>query len=117
GVTMGPVATARQRDDVRRGIAELAAVASLVVGGAGDGSSVAAPVERADGGDPGVGFFIAATLLEATDSRAASAVHEREVFGPVATLLPYDGTASDAAAIVALGGGTLVASVYSDDSS
>jgi hypothetical protein len=34
----------------------------------------------------------------------------------VATLLPYDGTAAEAAAIVALGGGMLVTSAYSDDS-
>jgi oxepin-CoA hydrolase/3-oxo-5,6-dehydrosuberyl-CoA semialdehyde dehydrogenase len=37
------------------------------------------------------------------------------VFAPVATLMPYDGTAADAAALVALGGGTLVGSVYTDD--
>ena len=35
-------------------------------------------------------------------------VHQREVFGPVATLLPYDGSAAAAAEIVGLGGGTLV---------
>src|SRR4029079_9827084 len=38
------------------------------------------------------------------------------VLGPAATLLPYDGSAAAAAALVALGGGTLVTSVYSDDS-
>ncbi|HET7211518.1 MAG TPA: phenylacetic acid degradation bifunctional protein PaaZ, partial [Methyloceanibacter sp.] len=43
------------------------------------------------------------------------AVHEREVFGPVATLLPYDGTAAEAAGIVALADGTLVTSAYSND--
>ena len=52
----------------------------------------------------------------ADDARAVTAVHEREVFAPVATLLPYDGSPRDAAEIVALGGGTLVTSVYGDDS-
>jgi oxepin-CoA hydrolase/3-oxo-5,6-dehydrosuberyl-CoA semialdehyde dehydrogenase len=109
GVSMGPLATAQQLRDAEEGVAELARAARLVHGTG----------RRIDGtGSPeGKGFFFAPTLLRADDARSAGAVHEREVFGPVATLLPYDGTASDAAAIVALGGGTLVASVYSDDSS
>jgi oxepin-CoA hydrolase/3-oxo-5,6-dehydrosuberyl-CoA semialdehyde dehydrogenase len=39
-------------------------------------------------------------------------VHEREVFGPVASLLACDG---DAAALAARGGGGLVCSLYSED--
>jgi oxepin-CoA hydrolase/3-oxo-5,6-dehydrosuberyl-CoA semialdehyde dehydrogenase len=42
-------------------------------------------------------------------------VHALEVFGPCVTLMPYDGTAETAARLVAMGGGGLVASVYSDD--
>jgi 3,4-dehydroadipyl-CoA semialdehyde dehydrogenase len=42
-------------------------------------------------------------------------VHQREVFGPVATVVAYDGTAAQAAERTAWGGGGLVASVYSDD--
>jgi oxepin-CoA hydrolase/3-oxo-5,6-dehydrosuberyl-CoA semialdehyde dehydrogenase len=42
-------------------------------------------------------------------------VHEHEVFGPVATLLPYDGAAGRAASLVALAQGSLVTSLYSDD--
>jgi len=42
-------------------------------------------------------------------------VHEHEVFGPVATLLPCSGEAQDVIDIVAAGGGGLVCSVYSDD--
>jgi oxepin-CoA hydrolase/3-oxo-5,6-dehydrosuberyl-CoA semialdehyde dehydrogenase len=107
GVSMGPLATAQQLRDAEDGVAELARAARLVHGTG----------KRIDGtGSPeGKGFFFAPTLLRADDTRNAGAVHEREVFGPVATLLPYDATAADAAAVVALGGGTLVASVYSDD--
>ena len=107
GVTMGPVATAQQLEDCERGVAELRA-AARIVHGAG---------ERIDGtGAPaGRGFFFPPTLLRADDARGAAAVHEREVFGPVATLLPYDGSAGEAAEVVALGGGTLVTSVYGDD--
>jgi oxepin-CoA hydrolase/3-oxo-5,6-dehydrosuberyl-CoA semialdehyde dehydrogenase len=37
------------------------------------------------------------------------------VFGPVATLVPYDASAEGAAALVRAGAGGLVSSVYSDD--
>jgi oxepin-CoA hydrolase/3-oxo-5,6-dehydrosuberyl-CoA semialdehyde dehydrogenase len=37
------------------------------------------------------------------------------VFGPLATLIGYDGTAAEAADLVARGGGTLVTSLYADD--
>jgi len=106
-VTMGPLATAQQLRDAEDGVAELAEEAEIVHGTG----------RRADGtGAPeGKGYFFPPTLLRAGDARAAGAVHRREVFGPVATLLPYDGSPADAAAIVALGGGTLVTSVYGDD--
>lgn len=106
-VTMGPLATAQQLRDAEDGVAELAASSRILAGGG-----------RVDGaGAPrGKGYFLAPTLLEAPDANLAGAVHRREVFGPVATLLPYDGTAAEAAAIVALGGGMLVTSAYSDDS-
>jgi acyl-CoA reductase-like NAD-dependent aldehyde dehydrogenase len=67
------------------------------------------------GAPAGKGFFFAPTLLRTDDPRRAGAVHEREVFGPVATLLSYDASAVAASEIAALGGGTLVTSVYSDD--
>ena len=103
-VTMGPLATAAQLADAEEGVAALGA--RVVLGGG-----------RCDGrgAEPGRGYFFPPTLLEAADGGAGGAVHEREVFGPVATLLPYDGSAEGAAAVVALGGGTLVTSVYGDD--
>jgi oxepin-CoA hydrolase/3-oxo-5,6-dehydrosuberyl-CoA semialdehyde dehydrogenase len=100
GVAMGPVATRQQLDDTLAGIEQLRSVAEVATGGA--------PVDRQ-------GFFLQPTLFVCRDARGAGVVHEREVFAPVATMLPYDGTAADAAEIVALGGGTLVTSVYSDD--
>ncbi len=106
-VGMGPVATRQQLDDVRAGIARLREEADAIVGGE-------APVE-AIGVPKGKGFFVAPTLLQVRDARAAKRVHEFEVFGPVATIIPYSGDANEAAAIVARGGGGLVSSVYSDD--
>jgi oxepin-CoA hydrolase/3-oxo-5,6-dehydrosuberyl-CoA semialdehyde dehydrogenase len=106
-VTMGPVATADQLRDALEGIAQLARHAQVLVGSARRIDGVGAPAGR--------GFFVAPTLLVADDAESASAVHEREVFAPVATLLPYDGSAADAAHLVALGGGMLVTSLYGDD--
>jgi len=107
GVTMGPLATRAQLDDAIAGMHALGAAARRVLGSGG----------RVDGrGSPaGKGFFVEPTLFRADDPRAAGPVHEREVFGPVSTLMPYDGSAADAAGLVGLGGGMLVTSVYGDD--
>lgn len=105
-VKMGPLATRRQLDDAVEGIAALAGEAKLILGSG----------ERVDGVGcpPGRGFFVEPTLLVADRSDAAT-IHAREVFAPVATLIPYDGDAAQAAEIVALAEGTLVTSAYSDD--
>jgi 3,4-dehydroadipyl-CoA semialdehyde dehydrogenase len=107
-VTMGPLATAAQLEDAERGVAELTDSGARIVHGTG---------QRADGaGSPaGKGYFFPPVLVAVEDDDGAGRVHEREVFAPVATLLPYDGTAETAAELVARGGGTLVTSVYSDD--
>ena len=99
---MGPVATAQQKKDVEGGIARLAACGKIVLGGAIEG-----PNQK--------GFFVAPHLLVSSEPRPGDAVHPHEVFGPVATVMPYDGTAAEAARLVAAGGGGLVSSVYSDD--
>ncbi len=106
-VRMGPLATRGQLDDAIAGMQAIGEAARRVHG-TGD---------RIDGaGSPsGKGYFVGPTLFRADDPRAAGVVHEREVFGPVSTLMPYDGTAADAAALVGLGGGMLVTSAYGDD--
>jgi oxepin-CoA hydrolase/3-oxo-5,6-dehydrosuberyl-CoA semialdehyde dehydrogenase len=98
--TMGPLATAQQLKDVLDGVSKLATCAKVVLGGARVGST---------------GFFLAPTLLVGSHPKAGDAVHVHEVFGPVTTVMPYDGTAEHAASLVAAGGGGLVSSVYSDD--
>ena len=60
------------------------------------------------------GYFVAPTLLVADDPHAG-VFHAEEVFGPVASLLPYSGEVDQAVALVARGGGSLVTSVYSND--
>lgn len=106
-VGMGPLATAKQLADIRAGIEKLAACGRVVLGGAGPVNALGVP--------EGKGFFVAPTLIESLEPAPGDAVHEREVFGPVATVMPYDGTAAEGVRLVAAGGGGLVSSVYSDD--
>ena len=105
-VRMGPLATKQQLDDVRAGIERLAKAGRFVLGDGGPGKLEG---EGLDGG-----YFVAPTLLE-VDGPGPGAVHDLEVFGPVQTLIPYDGLASTAVDSVARGRGSLVSSVYSDD--
>ncbi len=104
-VTMGPVASAAQLRDTRAGIDELGQEARIVCGGSRPLQGLSAP--------DGKGYFVAPTLLKG--SADSERVHSREVFGPCATVLPYDGDAESGAGLVARGQGSLVSSVYSDD--
>jgi oxepin-CoA hydrolase/3-oxo-5,6-dehydrosuberyl-CoA semialdehyde dehydrogenase len=104
-VRMGPLASRAQLERVRLGIDRLRAEGRVVCGDAR-----LSPI----GVEPGRGFFVSPTLVEA-DPTTAVAVHEHEVFGPVATVLPYPGESRAAAELVARGGGGLVASIYSED--
>jgi len=64
------------------------------------------------GTDAEKGAFQQPVLLLAKNLSEATAEHE--VFGPVATLMPYDGTAAQTSALVGLGKGSLVASIFTD---
>jgi len=107
---MGPLSSAAQQRDARAGILALSSHTSRVVGD---------PERKTFAGvADGVGYFIEPILLEATAAAAldpAAPFHHHEVFGPVATLLPYDGSVEAAASIVAAGQGSLVGTVYADD--
>ncbi len=106
-VTMGPLATARQMRDAQAGITRLAADSRTAFGG-----EAIRPIGVADG----KGFFVGPVLFVHESGAPEGAAHTREeVFGPVATVVAYDGEADAAARIVAAGGGSLVSSVYSDD--
>src|SRR5690606_25418911 len=83
-VKMGPLSTAQQLADARAGVARLRERASVVRGDPERQGFVDAPGGR--------GFFLEPILLEASVEAArdpAAPFHQIEVFGPVATLLPY----------------------------
>jgi oxepin-CoA hydrolase/3-oxo-5,6-dehydrosuberyl-CoA semialdehyde dehydrogenase len=108
GVTMGPLATAQQRDDVRAAIARLAAETEAIHGGTGE---VAEPI----GAPAGKGYFVGPVVRATASPMTCAALHDHEIFGPVTTLGAYPGDPAAAAAFVARGDGCLVSSAYSDD--
>lgn len=104
GVTMGPLASLEQRDEVLRQVGRLVdAGGELVIG-----STVLQNASL-----PAGGAFVEPMVLRFVDA-GADAVHEIEAFGPVSSVLTYD-TVEDAADLVARGGGSLVTSVASHD--
>ncbi len=105
-VRMGPLVTRGQQSAAFDGIRRLAAEAAIVCGG------TEAPA--LDGIDRDKSAFVAPTLLRTKNAAEAKAVHEVEVFGPAATIVPYRDE-QNAAVLVARGGGSLVASIFGED--
>ncbi|CCH87729.1 fused aldehyde dehydrogenase; enoyl-CoA hydratase [Modestobacter italicus] len=105
GVTMGALASLGQREEVLRSVAALRGVAALVSGDPARVDVVGADAER--------GAFLPPLLLRCDDLSAAEP-HDVEAFGPVSTVLPYDGVAQ-AVELAARGQGSLVASLVSHD--
>lgn len=103
GVTMGPVSTASQLRDARAGIDALAEGNRVAVGGSAAIDGRNAPA--------GKGYYVRPTVIVGDNGKA----HDLEVFGPVVSLLPYDGSAAGAASGIGRGLGSLVSSFYADD--
>jgi oxepin-CoA hydrolase / 3-oxo-5,6-dehydrosuberyl-CoA semialdehyde dehydrogenase len=103
GVTMGALASLDQRQEVLRAVKALRWVAELVT--PEDVAVVGADRDR--------GAFLPPMLLRCDDPAAAEP-HDIEAFGPVSTLLPYDGVAQ-AVELAARGQGSLVGSVVTHD--
>jgi 3,4-dehydroadipyl-CoA semialdehyde dehydrogenase len=106
-VRIGPLVDAAQRDEALRRIERLTGEASVVTGGG-------IPAEVV-GADPRRGAFLSPTLLHCEKPREGALVHEIEVFGPCATLMPY--AAFDDAIAMAGGraGGSLAVSIFTND--
>jgi oxepin-CoA hydrolase/3-oxo-5,6-dehydrosuberyl-CoA semialdehyde dehydrogenase len=105
GVQMGPLAGLEQREEVRRSVKALLAAARIVSGDPGHADVTGASAER--------GAFMAPLLLRADDA-ARPEPHEVEAFGPVATIIGYQGTA-EAIELAARGRGSLAGSVVTAD--
>jgi len=106
-VDMGSLVSRVQRNHVESGIDRLKRVAKTVF----DGSTV--PLIDVDGRDSSV---LAPWLLAAEGSPPDELLHTEEVFGPVATVIPYDDL-DRALTMIKAGQGSLVISLFTDDSS
>ena len=102
---MGPVVNLAQRKAVEEGIAKLKTQADVAYS-----AENFAPLDA----DLARGAFVPPMLLKVRDSSKADVIHEVEVFGPVATVVPYRDK-QEAFALARRGGGSLAASVYSGD--
>ena len=104
-VTMGPVVNMAQRKSVEEGIRQLSEQAQIAYR-----PESFAPLDAS----AEQGAFVPPTLLKLGNSGDGEIVNELEVFGPVATVIPYRDK-QDAFAVARRGGGSLAASVFSSD--
>jgi 3,4-dehydroadipyl-CoA semialdehyde dehydrogenase len=105
-VKVGPVVNKAQQSSCLEGLAKLKEECEVLFGGDNNFQPIDA--------DPRKSAFVQPALLFCKDGLDAKYVHDVEVFGPVATLVAYDGP-EDLVAITRRGLGSLVASVFSND--
>lgn len=104
-VRMGPLASLDQRLEVQERITELRAEAEIVYGDPDNPQVISGDVEK--------GAFVNPVLLYCDQPKGCEAIHAVEAFGPVSTIIPYE-SVDDAIQLASLGGGSLVASVFTD---
>lgn len=102
---MGALVSQAQRKDVQRVTKTLCQQAKKVFG---DQPPVV------DGADADAGAFVSPVLLHCEDPDHADNIHTTEAFGPVSTVMPYNSVAH-ACELLNRGGGSLVASVITND--
>ena len=105
-VAVGPVVNKAQQLSCLEGLKQLKEECAVVFGG----DERFQPIDA----DPQKSSFVQPTLLACNSGVNAKFVHDVEVFGPAATLVAYDGL-EDLAAIARRGLGSLVGSVFSND--
>src|SRR5258708_7294915 len=105
-VKVGPVVNKAQQSSCLEGLAKLKEECEVLFGG----DKNFQPIDA----DPQKSAFVQPALLSCKNGLDAKYVHDVEVFGPVATLVAYDGL-EDLVAITRRGLGSLVASVFSNN--
>ena len=103
-VRMGALVSTEQKAAVLAGLSQLKTEADVLFDG-----NTAALVDAAD-----TSACVAPVLLGHRQPEQAQVLHSVEVFGPVATLMPYD-SIEQVLAMIRRGEGSLVCSVYSED--
>ncbi|MGB9035916.1 MAG: phenylacetic acid degradation bifunctional protein PaaZ [Paeniglutamicibacter sp.] len=111
GVTMGALASLEQLRDVRGAVEDMIAAGGEIAYGTLD-----APVVRTTGGEEktvDAGAFMSPLILT-WDDVENQAVHSREAFGPVSSVIGYTDL-DDAIRLAAMGSGSLVATVCTNE--
>lgn len=103
-VTMGALASMKQKQDVAEKVEQLSQEAQIVFGGHFN------PYFKIDSDHPEKGAFYPPTILVCQQPNQAKNIHQLEAFGPVVTLMPYDNL-EQLNKLVARGEGSLVVSI------
>ncbi|SHF20743.1 phenylacetic acid degradation bifunctional protein PaaZ [Flavisolibacter ginsengisoli] len=105
-VRMGSLASLGQRDEVKQNIQKLLAGAQIVYGSLDSLEVLDADAKK--------GAFLSPILLLNEQPFRTETVHDIECFGPVSTIMPYDGIA-EAITLVKKGKGSLCCSIVTND--
>lgn len=105
-VRMGSLISKQQVEAVKDSVQDIAKEAQIVYGS----------LDKIDtlGADAKKGAFISPILLRADHPFENTAVHEREAFGPVSTIMPYKNL-DEAIRLAQMGKGSLVSSIVTND--
>jgi len=105
-VRMGALVSKQQVEAVRASIKDIAEEAEIVYGNLDNLEVVGADAKK--------GAFISPVLLRTDNPLQNTAVHEREAFGPVSTIMPYK-SIEEAVELARMGKGSLVSSIATFD--
>ncbi|MEL7376482.1 MAG: phenylacetic acid degradation bifunctional protein PaaZ, partial [Bacteroidota bacterium] len=105
-VRMGALVSRDQLEEVRSSVADISQTAEIVYGDLQAVELIGASAE--------VGAFMRPILLREDDPFNNQAVHDREAFGPVSTILPYKDL-DEAITLAQMGKGSLVSSIVTND--
>lgn len=105
-VRMGSLISHQQVEAVRNAVQDLAKEAQIVYGNL--------DILNVIGADAKKGAFISPILLRADYPFESTAIHEREAFGPVSTIMPYKNL-DEAILLAQMGKGSLVSSIATND--
>lgn len=111
GVTMGALASLEQLADVRAAVQDMIDAGGELAFGRLDAPAVRVAPERDAVAE--FGAFMSPVVLRWADARNPL-VHSREAFGPVSSVIGYDNL-DEAVRLAAMGAGSLVATVCSND--
>jgi len=105
-VRMGSLISKEQVEEVRNSVSDIAEEAKIVYGNLDKIETIGADAKK--------GAFISPILLRADNPFKTTAIHEREAFGPVSTIMPYK-TLEEAITLSQMGKGSLVSSIITND--